>query len=34
MKIKLTQLENLVKKALKKYGYTPKEAKVIKDILL
>ncbi|MBI2414572.1 Ldh family oxidoreductase [candidate division WWE3 bacterium] len=34
MKIKITQLESLVKKALKKYGYTPKEIKIIKDVLL
>ncbi|MBP7928296.1 Ldh family oxidoreductase [Patescibacteria group bacterium] len=34
MKIKITQLESLTKKALKKYGYTPKEIKVIKDVLL
>ncbi len=34
MKIKVTQLENLTKKALKKYGYTPKEIRIIKDILM
>ena len=34
MKIKISQLDNLVKKALKKYGYAPKEIKVIKDVLL
>lgn len=34
MKITLKQLESLTKKALKKYGYTPKEIKVIKEVLL
>jgi len=34
MKIKTSQLESLTKKALKIYGYTSKEIKVIKDILL
>lgn len=34
MKIKITTLEGLVNKALAKYGYTPKEAKVISGILL
>jgi LDH2 family malate/lactate/ureidoglycolate dehydrogenase len=34
MKIQITQLENLVKKALKKYGYSPKEIRIIKDVLL
>lgn len=34
MKIKITKLENLVKKALKKYGYSPKETKIIKDVLM
>lgn len=34
MKIKITQLESLVKKALKKYGYSTKEIKIIKDVLM
>lgn len=34
MNIKISQLESLVKKALKKYGYSHKEIKVIKDVLL
>ncbi|OGC50351.1 hypothetical protein A2716_04050 [candidate division WWE3 bacterium RIFCSPHIGHO2_01_FULL_40_23] len=34
MKIKLSKLESLTKKALKKYGYTTKEVKIIKDVLL
>ena len=34
MKIKITLLESLVKKALKKYGYTSKEIKTIKNILM
>ncbi|OGC49534.1 hypothetical protein A3F07_04670 [candidate division WWE3 bacterium RIFCSPHIGHO2_12_FULL_38_15] len=33
MKIKIIFLERLIKKALKKYGYTPKEIKTIKNIL-
>lgn len=34
MKIKVTQLEKLVIKSLKTYGYTSKEIKVIKSILM
>ncbi|MFA5776723.1 MAG: Ldh family oxidoreductase [Patescibacteria group bacterium] len=34
MKIKVAELEKLTKKALKKYGYSPKEIKIIKEILL
>jgi L-2-hydroxycarboxylate dehydrogenase (NAD+) len=34
MKIQISRLENLVKKALKKYGYNSKEIKVIKEVLL
>lgn len=33
MKIKISKLESIVKKALKKYGYAPKEIKIIKDVL-
>ncbi|MBU0576666.1 Ldh family oxidoreductase [Patescibacteria group bacterium] len=34
MKIKLTELEELSKKALKKYGYTEQESEVILDMLM
>lgn len=34
MKVKVAELEKLTKKALKKYGYSPKEIKVIKEVLL
>jgi LDH2 family malate/lactate/ureidoglycolate dehydrogenase len=34
MTIKISELERLTKKALKKYGYSPKEIKTIKEILL
>lgn len=34
MKIKIKQLESLTKKALKKYGYSPREIKIIKEVLL
>ena len=34
MKIKVTVLNSLVKKTLKKYGYNPKEVKIISEILM
>ena len=34
MKIKITELETLVKKALKGYGYRPDEVETIKEVLL
>ena len=34
MEIKLSELEKLVKQALKKYGYTPHEIEVISQVLL
>ena len=34
MQIKVSNLSKLVKKALKKYGYSPKEIKIIHEVLL
>jgi L-2-hydroxycarboxylate dehydrogenase (NAD+) len=34
MKIKLSELKKISKKALTKYGYTPKESKIILDMLM
>ncbi len=34
MKVKVAELDKLTKKALKRYGYSPKEIKAIKEILL